>query len=283
MNCFHNIKNNISCYGSYISENHCLIYSFRNADSLRSTNYTQEQTNLYDIKKNTYENIFRFNTISHNFSVQKIDNIYIGIGGVSQLPNQAIHSCFQKSNYMFGLYLMISKELKKWLNPQLIINRNWGLKNEYCIFDSQPCLLYDEVQKLYLLYVRWNPAKQVRKIQVFSTSDINNWTNNAKAVIIDKDINIYTQYIFKHKDKFIGVLRYYKPGNHDKFKKGNHDICIIESNDGISFHIKNEQIIKDYEFFTHGDITQGHKLVNGNPVIFLLTQNGNIMEYEISI
>jgi hypothetical protein len=82
-----NIINNlpiISCYGNFLPYLNKFIYSARHPDSLRMTNYELEQTVIYDLSSNNNDNAFRYNTISHNFSVSKVGNLFIGFGGVSQ-------------------------------------------------------------------------------------------------------------------------------------------------------------------------------------------------------
>jgi hypothetical protein len=289
-------KDLVFCYGSIIPgktpEDDQVIFSIRPTSSSQLTNYEFEVTALAransDLLRNNYEVMFKQNTISHNFSVLKDRSNFIGTGGVS-MPSYApdAHSHWKVDGfaidgmfgeYRHGIYIMKSINLREWSVPVKIIDRNWGLKNVCCSYDSQSSLLRDG--DIYRLYTRWNAAPQVRKMQVFTTNNIDKWENNAQEVKFDKDINIYTQYVFKHQDKFVAILRYYLPGNYDKKVKMNHQICTAVSMDGINFTITNEKLIASVD----GEYpVQGHKIVNGNPVIYLLCQSGKLTEYEITI
>ena len=67
---------------------------------------------------------------------------------------------------------MKSKDCEIWSTPVKIIDRDWGFKNECCSFDSQPSLIYNEIQEIYYLYCRYNPVRQKRRLQVFISNDI---------------------------------------------------------------------------------------------------------------
>ena len=77
--------------------------------------------------------------------------------------------------YRDGLYLLKSTNCENWTLPIKIIDRDWGLRNECCAFDSQPSVLFDNSSNLYYLYCRWNPLVGIRKLQVFTTDNIDNW------------------------------------------------------------------------------------------------------------
>tara|TARA_R110002072_G_scaffold53573_6_gene141319 strand:- start:455 stop:1366 length:912 start_codon:yes stop_codon:yes gene_type:complete len=292
-------KGVIFCYGSVVlgrnSKEYQIFCSVRPEGLALRTNYAFEITTIAnaspDILNNDYMSLFKYNTISHNFSVFKDRDCYVGTGGVSMpryiLTGEGLtgENNFDRGSqfgeHKHGIYMLKSTNLGDWSNPVKIIDRDWGLKNNCCSFDSQSSLLRDG--DIYHLYARWNPASQVRKLQVFTTNNIDKWENNAQEVKFDKNINIYTQYIFKHQDKFVAVLRYYCGNDWDKRVKGNHKICIATSEDGANFTIIDANLIEDYDLYIHGDPTQGHKTVNGNPVIYLLCQSGKLTEYEIMI
>ena len=114
---------------------------------------------INDISNTNYKSLFTYNSISHNFSIFKVNNIYIGIGGVS-MPGYIINgrpaTYASLGIYKDGLYLMKSIDTEKWSQPICIIDRDWGLQNECCCFDSQPSLLFDSSSNLYYLYCRYN-------------------------------------------------------------------------------------------------------------------------------
>ena len=272
-------KNFISCYGNYIPSLDAIIYSHRDPNSCKSTNYSQEQTNIFDISLNKSTRLFAYNTLSHNVNIIKDKNSFVGFGGVSQVKGFE-PSCYY-GKHRYGLYKITSTDGVTWTSPVLAIPKELSLPNECCAFDSQASLVYDPKSEYYYLYSRHNPSKGIRQVQVFSTKDLDNWKNNAQKVIFDRNFNFYTQYVFKYGDMFIGIFRYYG----EKFDKtyDDHKLCIAQSLDGIHFNVTNDNFIQNYKYFVHGDITQGHKIVNGKIVIKLLCENGNINEYKINI
>ena len=289
----HNRKDLVFYYGNIIPSLNKLICSARHAYTIQTgTRYDLETTIISDISNNVlenyYKNIISYNTISHNFSICKINNVYIGVGGVSQPSyligdNLAPHCHYGK--YCKGLYLIQSKDCETWTTPIKIIDRDWGFKNECCCFDSQPSLLFDNSSNLYYLYCRWNPSKGKRKLQVFVSDNINQWKNNYMEVKINKNINVYTGYMFIHNNKVFGIIRYYNnniDGANNKIIYDNNKIGLISSNDGINFTFEKD-IIDNYNFYIHGDVTQGHKILDNKLVIYLLCQNGKLNEYNIHI
>jgi len=288
-----NKKDLVFCYGNIIPSINKLICSARHAYVIQTgTRYDLETTIISDISdnilENYYKNIFTYNSISHNFSICKINNFYIGVGGVSQpsylVGNNLAPHCHW-GNYWKGLYLMKSKDCEIWSTPVKIIDRDWGFKNNCCSFDSQPSLVYNEIRDIYYLYCRYNPACQKRRLQVFISNDIDNWQNNYTEVKLNKDINVYTTYMFTHNNKVLGIIRYY---NNDfnvtnvQMLKDNAKIGLISSNDGINFTFEKD-IIDNYNYQIHGDVTQGHEIIDNKLVIYLLCQNGNLNEYNIFI
>jgi hypothetical protein len=290
-----NHKGLISCYGSVVPEEntkkHQILFSVRPKKAARGTNYEFEITTIAntspDVLNNDYMFVFKYNTISHNFSVLKDRDCFIGTGGVSSpryiLTGEGLkgENNFDRGS-MFGehrqgIYMLRSKNLTSWSEPVKIIDRDWGLKNVCCSFDTQSSLLRDG--DIYRLYTRWNPAVQVRRLQVFTTNNIDKWQDNAQEVKFGMNINIYAQYIFRHQNKFVAVVRCYDTGNHDRGVKGNYKIRIAMSNDGVNFTMADKEIPADDDAYP----VQGHKVVRGIPVIYLLCENGKLTEHEITI
>ena len=282
-----NHKDLIFCYGNIISSLNKVICSARLLRNQLITRYDNEVTIISNVSQNileiNYSILFKHNTISHNFSITKINSVYIGIGGTS-LPGYLNNGCLPVGsgfgNYNEGLYLMKSNNCDLWTYPIKIIDRDWGLKNECCCFDSQSSLVFDTSSNIYYLYCRWNPDKQVRKLQVFTTNNIDNWSNNSIEIIVDININIYTANVFKYKDKFVAVVRYYI--DREKWQKEYSKVGILQSNNGTNFcFIKDIQ--ENYAYYTHGDITQGYIIENEKLYIYLLCQSGKLNKYEITI
>ena len=295
----HDHVDTIFCYGNIINDLDKVICSARPTSSRQSTAYNFEVTIVGDITENILENfykqVFKLNPISHNFSISKVNDQYFGIGGVSMpsykvaldtgRPGPANYAGI--GEYRDGLYLLKSTNCEKWTQPIKIIDRDWGLRNECCVFDSQCSLLFDTSSNDYYLYCRWNPVVGVgiRKLQVFTTNNIDKWKNNAQEVKIDRPIYIYTAYVFKHNNKFIAIVRYYidcTKGTNQAILKDTSRVGLLLSDDGINFRFCKD-IMENYEFFKHGDVTQGHKIVDNKLVIYLLCQNGKLNEYTIDI
>ena len=232
-----NHKGLISCYGSVVPEEntkkHQILFSVRPKKAARGTNYEFEITTIAntspDVLNNDYMFVFKYNTISHNFSVLKDRDFYVGTGGVSTprylltgeglIGENNFDTGSRFGKHRDGIYMLRSKNLTSWSEPVKIIDRDWGLKNVCCSFDTQSSLLRDG--DIYRLYTRWNPAVQVRRLQVFTTNNIDKWQDNAQEVKFGMNINIYAQYIFRHQNKFVAVVRCYDTGNHDRGVKGN--------------------------------------------------------------
>lgn len=291
-NALNNREDLLFCYGNIVPSINKLIYSARHPFVIQTgTRYDLETTITSDLKDNVlknYKNIFYYNSISHNFSILKINNSYIGIGGVSQpsylVGNKLAPHC-KWGKYWEGLYLLKSKDCENWTNPVKIIDRDWGLKNECCCFDSQPSLLFDTCSNIYYLYCRWNPYKQVRKLQVFTTNNLDEWKNKSIEVTVDKNINIYNANIFKYKDKFIAIVRYYYNAKNynPNVKPTNYSIGLLISNNGINFTFLKEKLINNYNMNIHGYLTQGHIIKNNKIIYYLLMLNGNLNKYQIDI
>lgn len=288
LDALNNNNNLIYCYGNILPDLNKIICSTRHINSKDSTQFNMETTNIYnlikDISKENYKNLFSYNSISHNFSIFKDRNTYIGIGGVS-MPGYLMggrQATFANIGiYKEGLYLLKSEDCELWTKPIKIIDRDWGLKNNCCCFDSQPSLLFDASSNLFYLYCRYNPKTQIRKLQVFITSNIDKWENNAIEVLVNKEISIYTANVFKYQNKFIAIARYYT--NIQMFNYNNQRIGILLSTDGINYKFVNETLINDYNVFIHGEIVQGHSIEFNKIIIHLLTINGIINKYEINL
>ena len=79
-------------------------------------------------------------------------------------------------------------------------------------------------------------------------------------------------------------MRYYTDctkGLNQATVKENSKIGLLLSDDGINF-IFDKDIVDIYNFFKHGDVTQGHKIVDNKLIIYLLCQDGIINEYTIN-
>lgn len=278
----------VTGYGNVI--NNRVMYSCR--EKTRETQYNKEVQcveNIQDKLLTSPHIVFNYNTVSHNFSIFEDKECFIGVGG-SATPSYIYSPARLLTNmgkYDEGLYLLKSTDtnLMNWTIPKLIIDRDWGFKNECCAFDSQPSMLYNDNDNNYYLYCRWNPLEGKRKLQVFITDNVDVWTNNYREVKLDIDIDIYTGHLFKHNNKIVGIIRYYHNENNIAVIDPNHmynnaKIGLITSADGINFIFKKE-IFQKYNFFQDGDITQGHKIINNNLIIYLLEARGNLHTHKI--
>jgi hypothetical protein len=286
-------RNNLFfAYGNIIKSLNIIVISGRHISTISSTQYNMETTIIIDITNHNQKiidlfacncmNLFTYNSISHNFSILKIDDIYIGIGGVSMpgyctFPKGAPANYANIGKYKDGLYLMKSYNCKTWSEPIKIIDRDWGLHNECCAFDSQPSLLFNIINNNYYLYCRWNPLQNHRKLQVFITNNIDIWYNNAIEVTVDVDIYIYYAYVFKYQDTFIAIVRYYNNiktvNNYDTHNNG-----ILLSSNGINFTMFKPSIIgSEYT------ILQGHIIQNNEIIVYYLTNNGTVKEYNFNV
>ena len=285
-----NNKRYIYCYTSYVSNIDSFIMSKRPFNHKTMTYYPNETTILLKIVKennNTYKdekNILCLNTISHNFTVLHHNKKYYGIGGVSMVHNNMFqHGGFGR--YKEGMYLLISDNAIEWQKPKLIIPRHLSLPNECCCFDSQPCFFYNESDNLYYLYHRWNSSKGIRKLQLFKSDNIEDWTNTkAIEVKIHDKINIYMGYIFKEKDIFYGIICYYYY-NSSVLKHStlyNNISCgLISSNDGINFSIINDNLL-DFNQYGWPMLNSLHKKQD-KFYIYFCTESGLITEYKLLI
>lgn len=278
----------ISVYGNIIIDKNIIIYSHR-LNTL-NTQYNQELICAENINNKILNNPniilnYNYNSINHNLSIYKNICEYVAIGGASMPSYITGGTPANYANigyYNDGLYLLTSKNLINWSKPKLIIDRDWGFKNECCSFDSQSSLLYNNEK--YYLYCRWNPSRGKRKLQVFISNDIDNWSNNYKEVLLDKNINIYTSHMFKYHEKVLGIIRYYEDnisGTDSKEIKDSCKIGLISSNDGINF-IFEKNIINNYNIYKDGDITQGHLIENNTISIYLLTFDGKLKKISFT-
>jgi hypothetical protein len=174
-----------------------------------------------------------------------------------------------------------SENLTDWIDAKLIIHKDWGFSNDCCSFDSQPSFLYHDNNKLFYLYVRHNPMAGVRKLQLFISNDIYNWSNNSIQVNIEQNLSIYSAYIFLHKDKFYAIGRYYE--NEIKYINTTEtNNCLLVSDDGINFNIliKNFVSFKDYGFIVNNSF---HKKNDELYVYFATEEGGILTKHKINI
>jgi hypothetical protein len=284
------INNNfLSLYINYLEDCNKFLFSIRRLED-KLTNYLQEKIGLIDIIYDEKKNIINYNntqiinnilpTMCHNISVCKINNIYYGIGGVSFPSSHGIPSLISSCKNNLGLYLTSSINLVDWSTSKLIIDRDWGYYNNVCSFDSHPSFFYNDINKFFYLYVRCNPSAGVRKIQLFRTKDIYNWSNNAIPVKIEQNLNIYTAYIFIYNNKFYAIAIHYENGNiYSNTSVINN--CLLVSNDGINFNI----LIKDYVSFKDFGFIVNNSLhvKNEELYIYFATEKGVITEHRLNI
>ena len=281
----------VYCYSSFIPQKNTVIVSKRPFANKFITYYPHEETILLKFKTDsdkihidTEQTILKYNTISHNFTVLGHNNKYYGVGGVSMVNNRMfIHGKF--GSYREGLYLLMSDDCVVWSPPKLIVPRQLSLKNECCCFDGQPCFFYNENDKQYYLYQRWNSSKGRRKLQLFKSDNIENWSKSAPtAVEINVNINIYVGYIFKEKDMFYGIILYYFYDNailQAAILKKHIKCGLIKSKNGIEFTLVNSNII-DYIKYGWPVMNSLHSK-DDKKYIYCCKQNGVLSEQVLHL
>ena len=247
-----NNDNNHISYSNYLPKDNKIIYSFRKKTPV--TNYKKEETYICDISNNDLINhklLFKINNISHNFSIKKIDNEYVGIGGVYGLPN----TC-QNCENQFGIKIVKLKDLSLLNNDTKftdVISYKLNFQKKYkTAFDSNISIL--KYNNKYYIYTRYNENKGIRKTQIFISDYIEkNYKYYNIVKFNENNIFTYTQNIFIENNIFIGIFRYYS--NKNKNKKHIHNlyqnkeigILISHSFDGINFIIDNKKIFDDFD------------------------------------
>ena len=257
--------------------------------------YFTETTNMKKIKEkisNEENELFKLSNISHNFSVFKHGNKYYGLGGshfyCNTLDKETLTSlvgigAFRKKKYN-GLYLLTSEDCIHWSEPKLIFdqglsfNRFGGFHSSY---DSQACIFYNNNDKNFYMYHRYNPTAGIRKLALLKSKTINDWSKSEWTVVkTEGDLNFYTGYIFMKNNKFYGIVNYYKPNMiNTKVKYSSFNIGLIESLDGINFKLKKTYIEK-CEFFP---VMNSLQEINDKSFVYLWNKKGEIGRVEIDL
>lgn len=273
-----NINDLLCCYVNLL-ENNNFLFSIRRKQDKYSTNYLYEKTALFNSKKELVILHDILPTMCHNISVTKYNNTYYAIGGCSFIKNEKInYLLLKKFKYCDGLYITKSTNMVDWESPKLIIDREWGLKNECCSFDSQPCIFF--YKNKHYLYIRHNPRRGIRKIQVFISNNIDKWNNNAQLVNTGDNINIYNAYVFIVNDIFYAISRYYTGDNYNN-KDTYTTNCLMKSNDGINFDIINKNFVdfNNYGYVVNNSIHEKDGFLH----VYFSTREGIITEHKLFI
>ena len=173
---------------------------FRSSNNLEFKYYTTEESAAYENfclitsddgltfkknKKELFQNLFCHNFFPY-YSTQQ--NKFIGISGTGM---------FQKGIYLFESNDGFNWDKKEKIIKEDMICNNWTHPNH---FDSLNCLVYNDIDNFYYIYMRHNNNIPLRRFVQFSkTRDFVNFTKCKLINIINDDkTQIYISGIFKY-------------------------------------------------------------------------------------
>ena len=203
------------------------------ATSIDGLNFEKKKYNIINYNNSSDNNILKHDILCHNFNpfFDKKNNKYLGISG-TQLYNHGIH-LFESLDGINWIYI------KKILDESYILP-GWAHANH---FDSLNCIVYNEKEDYYYIYLRDNKPNQ-RFVQYSITKDFNKFSK-CKNIHINNnnnnDIILYTPGIFKYEnsDYFLGIPTITQ---HDTTIKNNSTLMM--SNDGINFNIITKELFE---------------------------------------
>lgn len=270
---FNSPKN--STYYSIIKNNNemKLYHRFQTNHNVKVTLYNYEFTNvaIYDNNKEEFINdktIFKKNGISHNFYAldKKIDNNYIGIGGVYSIVLPSSERTMNLFSSTDGLNWVLKKKL---FSPKDSLKQNYSTH-----FDSLNTLLYDNYEKEYRLYARYNKIGGVRLSQVITSKNLIDW-DNFKLCSFDKnEHNIYIANVIQYPNSFLFLSL--------TNIKGNTCIPFSEislSYNGVIFKVKKDNILNDKKYYRTIPFIN---IINNNFYLYFDFYNENkVMSYKL--
>jgi len=201
------------------------------ATSNDGLNFEKKNYNVINFNNSTDNNILRHDYYSHNFYpfYDKKNNKYLAIAGTS----------------FFGdfLHLFESFDGISWIHIKKILDENylvegWLHSNH---FDSHNCIVYNEKEDNYYLYLRHNKVN--RFVQYTKTNDFNNFIQCKEINILDNnDMILYTPGIFEYEN-----TEYYLSiptvNGTDYDSKTNSTLMV--SNDGINYNILTKELFNE--------------------------------------
>lgn len=231
-------------YSNYLPDKEKIIFSHR---LTKRSKYNLEETKIGDLKDGNIENIknlLKINNISHNLSIFKFEDKYIGFGGV-----YCRNKCSKSKNQQGLFTLLFDKDLKLINNYKLVITPKMAKSTplNHFMFDSNISFL--KYKNKYYLYVRFNRNPGFRETQIFISDKPDKDYKYFNLVNLNENnIYNYTQNIFIENNIFIGIFRYYINNSCDIYKK---KIGILQAHsfDGFNFTIDNKKIFENKDNF----------------------------------
>lgn len=202
------------------------------ATSKDGLNFEKKVYNIHKYNNSSDNNILFHDWACHNFYpfYDKKSNKYLAISG-TQFYGEGIH--------LFESFDGITwPAVKKILNSHHILP-GWLHTNH---FDSHNCLLYNEKEDCYYIYLRHNKSNQ-RFVQYTKTNNFNNFTQCQEINIVNNNnLVLYTPGIFKYEssDYFLGVPTVNGASYHDKINS-----TLMVSNDGVNFTILTKELFNE--------------------------------------
>ena len=252
-------------YSNYKPELDKIIYSYREVlpkNHKWPTDYSKEMTYICDIKDDKLINnksLFKINNISHNYSITKIDNNYIGIGGVYGISTK--HNCKNQN----GIFYILKNNINDLILPlsknkfNILINKNLTFKQNFIkCFDSNISII--KFNNNYLLYVRHNEGSGKRNTQIFISKYIDKNYTKFNIVKFDKKLYTYCQFLFVENNIIIGIYRVYNSilNNSHRLYNKNPRIILTYSYDMVNFKILYTISEDYYDFITNNYKKEGN-------------------------
>lgn len=202
------------------------------ATSIDGLNFEKKKYNITNYNNSIDNNILKHDFFCHNFYpfYDKKNNKYIAISGV-QLYNNGIH-LFESLDGINWIYI------KKILDESYILP-GWNHNNHY---DSLNCIVYNEKEDNYYIYLRDNKHNQ-RFVQYSITKDFNEFSK-CKNIDINNnnDIILYTPGIFKYEntDYYLSIPSV----NYDNIYGNINNSTLMISINNINFNILTKDLFE---------------------------------------
>lgn len=195
-------------------------------------NFEKKNYNIINYNNSSDNNILKHDLLCHNFNpfYDKKNNKYLAISGTQF--------------YGEGIYLFESLDGINWNQIKKILDESYLLSG-YCHlnhFDSHNCIVYNENEDYYYIYLRDNKTDQ-RFIQYSKTKDFNEFTKCNNINIFEHNhMILYTPGIFKYEnsDYFLGIPTV--NGSDYDIKKNS---TLMVSQDSINFNILTKELFDE--------------------------------------
>lgn len=201
------------------------------ATSNDGLNFEKKNYNIINYNNSSDNNIIKHDLFCHNFYpfYDKKNDKYLAISGTMFYGN--------------GIHLFESYDGITWCHIKKIIDESylisgWLHSNH---FDSHNCIVYNEKDDYYYIYIRDNKHNQ-RFVQYTKTKDFNEFTKCENINIYDNnDMVLYTPGLFKYENSnyFLGI-----PTVQGKSYDDKNNSTLIVSSDGINFNILTTELFE---------------------------------------